>query len=87
MYDTQDMSRTLQLSLPEEEIQVLERLAAREGVTVDEWVSRAVRQARVEHPAKTVEEKLKAIGKAAEYSFPTADIDQMVKEIEQGYQG
>jgi hypothetical protein len=29
---------------------------------------------------------LKAIRKAAEYSFPTADIQDMLAEIERGYQ-
>jgi hypothetical protein len=28
---------------------------------------------------------LNAVRKAAEFSFPTADIDQMLQEIEQGY--
>jgi hypothetical protein len=32
------------------------------------------------------EARLKAIRRAAEYSFPTGDIDQMLREIERGYQ-
>jgi hypothetical protein len=31
------------------------------------------------------ERKLQAIRDAMQYSFPTADIDQMLREIEQGY--
>jgi len=34
---------------------------------------------------KDAERKIKAIRKAATYSFPTADIQQMLDEIERGY--
>ena len=34
---------------------------------------------------KTPEAKLKALREAAQYFFPTADIDQMLQEIERGY--
>jgi hypothetical protein len=34
---------------------------------------------------KTQEAKLKALGEAAQYSFPTADIAQMLQEIERSY--
>jgi hypothetical protein len=47
---------------------------------------RALRDARSRHPVHDTEFKLKAIRKAAEYSFPTANIDQMLEEIERGYQ-
>jgi len=33
------------------------------------------------------ETKLKAVPHAAGYSFPMADIDRMLAEIERGYQG
>jgi hypothetical protein len=36
-------------------------------------------------PADKAEAKLKAIRLSAKYSFPTSDIDQMLREIEQGY--
>jgi hypothetical protein len=55
-------------------------------VTVGEWVRRALRDARSHQPIHDAQFKLKAIRKAAEYSFPTADIDQMLEEIERGYQ-
>jgi len=35
-------------------------------------------------PLTVPEAKLKAIRKAAEYSFPTADIQQMLAEIDRG---
>jgi hypothetical protein len=64
----------------------IRRLARSEAVTVSEWVRRAIREARARRPAYDSRQKLQAIRRAAEYSFPTADIEQMLHEIEQGYQ-
>ena len=36
-------------------------------------------------PVSDPQVKLKAIREAVQHSFPTADIDQMLAEIEQGY--
>ena len=33
---------------------------------------------------REMERKLQALDKAAQYNFPTADIDQMLREIEAG---
>ncbi len=38
-------------------------------------------------PAIDPETKLKAVRHAAGYSFPAADIERMLGEIERGYQG
>jgi hypothetical protein len=35
-------------------------------------------------PLRTVEEKLDTIRKAAQYQFPTGDIETMLEEIERG---
>ena len=65
------MSKRLQVLLPDSEMAEIQALARRDQVTLGEWVRRALR----------AQFKLKAIRKAAEYSFPTTDIDQMLKEI------
>jgi hypothetical protein len=65
----------------------IQRLAKRERLTVGEWVRRTLRDARASRPAIEPETKLKAVRQGAKYSFPTADIEQMLSEIEQGYQG
>ena len=65
----------------------IQGLARRERMPVGEWVRRALREACQRRPANEPEIKWKAVGRAAEYSFPTADIDQMLSEIERGYQG
>ncbi len=65
----------------------IKRLAEREHLTVGEWVRRTLREARANRPETAPDAKLKAIRRAADYSFPTSDIDQMLKEIEKGYAG
>jgi len=55
-------------------------------MSVGEWVRQALREARSRKPVNDSDTKLKAIRRAAGLSFPTADIDQMLAEIERGYQ-
>jgi hypothetical protein len=81
------MSKRLQVLLADQEMVDIQRLAKRERLTVGEWVRRALREARASRPAVEPEAKLKAVRRAAEYSFPTADVKQMLSEIERGYEG
>lgn len=81
------MSKRLQVLLPDQEMAEIQRFARRERVTVGEWVRRVLREARTRQPVNDPEAKLKAVRKAARYSFPTADIEEMLSEIEQGYRG
>jgi hypothetical protein len=73
--------------LPDPEMSDIQRLAKREHLTVGEWVRRVLRDARASRPAIDPETKLKAVRRGAQYSFPTADFDQMLSEIERGYAG
>ncbi len=79
------MSKRLQVLLPDAEMLEIQRHARREHLTVGEWVRRALRDARARQPANSPEAKLKAIRQATQNAFPTADIDQMLEEIERGY--
>jgi hypothetical protein len=80
------VSKRLQVVLPDPEMEEIRRLARRERLTVGEWVRRVLREARARQPVREPELKLKAVRRAAQYSFPTADIEQMLAEIERGYQ-
>jgi len=80
------VSKRLQVLLSDHEMSEIRRFAKREQLTVGEWVRRVLRQARAGRPALDPETKLKAVREAARYSFPTADIDQMLREIERGYE-
>ena len=64
----------------------IQRLARSERLTVGEWVRKTLREVRSRKPASDPETKLRAIRRAAEFEFPTADINQMLKEIERGYE-
>jgi hypothetical protein len=79
------MSKRLQVLLPDREMSDIQRFAKRESVTVGEWVRRALREARSSRPAAAPETKLRSVRHAAKHSFPTADVEQMLGEIEQGY--
>jgi hypothetical protein len=80
------MSKRLQVLLEEEELREIQRAAQRERLTVAEWVRQALREVRRLRPQASLERKLAAIHKAMECGAPTADIDQMLAEIERGYQ-
>ena len=72
--------------MPDREMLEIQRLARSERMTVGEWVRRTLREARMRKPATDSETKLKAVRRAAEFAFPTADVEQMLDEIEQGYE-
>ena len=76
----------MQVLLPDSEMDEIEKLAKRENLTVGAWVRRTLRDARARKPVQDAETKLTAIQAATAYSFPTTDIDQMLAEIERGYQ-
>ena len=55
-------------------------------MTVAAWVRETLRSARRREPLGDSDAKITAVRTAASHAFPTADIDQMLGEIEQGYQ-
>lgn len=79
------MSKRLQVLLDDSEYQQLETFASQDHMTVSEWVRRALRQAGAREPSIEAGRKLEAVRAAVKYDYPTADIDQMIREIEQGY--
>ena len=70
--------------MDEAELRGCREAAGREGLRLSEWVRLHLRKARQGGPAKTAEQKLRAIRVATSYSFPTGDMDQMLAEIEAG---
>jgi ribbon-helix-helix CopG family protein len=79
------MSTRLQVILSDEDAASLKEMAAREGVTVSEWVRRSLREASRRQTSGRAEERLSAIRVAAGYTFPTGDIESILQEIERGY--
>jgi hypothetical protein len=79
------MSKRLQVLLEEAELREVRAAARRHGLTVSEWARQALRDARRREPRGDVDAKLRAVRTAVRYEGPTADIDQMLAEIERGY--
>lgn len=52
---------------------------------MSEWVRRALRDARTQSTTGDPARKLAVIRSAVSHRFPTADLEQMLAEIESGY--
>ena len=81
------MSKRLQVVLSEEQYREVQAAASRWGQTVAEWVRVLLRSACRRAPRGATDRKIAAIRAAALHSFPTADIDEMLAQIESGYGG
>ena len=79
------MSQRLQVLLDEAEFAEIRRTARRQRVTVAEWVRQALRRARHEEASGDPRRKLAVVREAGRGAYPTADIVQMLSEIERGY--
>lgn len=81
------MSKRLQVLLDEAEWRDIRRVARANRMTVAEWVRQALRAARTRTPGSDALRKLDVIRAAVRQTFPTAEIDLMLEEIERGYLG
>jgi hypothetical protein len=79
------MSKRLQVLLKEPEYREIQQAARSRNMTVAEWVRQALSLVRRSEPTGNVGKKIEAVRAAARFEFPTADIDQMLEEIERGY--
>jgi hypothetical protein len=79
------MSKQLKVDLDDAELAAIEELAQRHGMTVAEWVRRALAEARRRDPGAIFPDKLRAIHDAIRQECPSEEIDQMLLEIERGY--
>lgn len=82
---TKTLSTRLQVLLSLREHRALRQVARAQGLSLGEWVRRTLRRAMSERSPTSATRKLQTIRQATQHSYPTADIDQMLKEIEQGY--
>lgn len=81
------MSKRLQVLLDEAEYREIARLARARRTTVAAWVREAIQKARASQPSRKAEDKVRFVRAAVKHAYPTADIDQMLAEIEAGYRG
>ncbi len=78
------MTQRLQVLLDDSEFDEIRRIAQRHHMTVAEWVRQALRAARRDEPGAEPQRKLLVLRETARHAYPTADIDQMLSEIEGG---
>lgn len=81
------MAKRLQVILKDPEYREIQRAARSRRMSLAEWVRQALSLARRGEPAGAADKKLAVIRAAARLDYPTADIDQMLAEIERGYRG
>lgn len=79
------MAKHLQVLLSDPEYQEIQRAARSRQMSIAEWVRQALVHACRREAQGDVEKKLAAIRVAVQYEAPTADIETMLAEIEQGY--
>ena len=78
--------RICQISLDDEEYAHVAHIASHRKITVEQWVEELVRREMTDYRRRTkgLENVIK---EAAQHNIPTADIEQMLREIESGYNG
>jgi len=76
------MSIRLQAVMSEEEFDAIRGVARERGITLPEWVRETLRKACHQVAAGDVDRTLAAIRAAEVRQYPTAEIDQMLFEIE-----
>lgn len=79
------MTKRLQVLVDEGEFRELRRVAKAHRLTVAAWVRQNIRNAMRREPLGEATDKIATVRAAARHAFPTADIDEMLLEIERGY--
>lgn len=79
------MARRMQVLIDDAEYRKIQRVAKRKRLTLAEWVRQALRDACREAPEGDPGKKLAVIRESATHHYPTADIEQILSDIEDGY--
>ena len=79
-----DMTKRLHVLFDDEEYRALQQSAREDRMAVAEWVRQALREVRVRR-RQAADAKLEAVAKACSHELPTADMQSMLKEIEEGH--
>jgi hypothetical protein len=79
------MAKRLQVILQDPDYREVQRMARSRHMSLAEWVRQALELARRREPLGDAGKKLEVIRTAAQHDYPTADIDNMLAEIERGY--
>ena len=75
----------MQVLVDDGEFRRMQAAAKARGLSLAEWVRGNLREAMRATPTGNAQRKLEAVRAASRHSYPSADIDQMLEEIERGY--
>ena len=79
------MTKRLQVILQDPEYRAIQRAARAQHLSIAAWVRQALAAARRREPLGDPGKKLDVVRAAARHAYPTADIEDMLAEIERGY--
>jgi hypothetical protein len=79
------MSKRLQVVLPDADLERYKRTARAAGLSLSEWVRRALSSGERQVSVGDIEPKLAAVREALKHSYPAPDIEHMLSEIQGGY--
>jgi len=79
------MTKRMQVLVEAAELRRMQAEARTRGMTLAEWVRATLREALRSRPSGRAATKLAVVRASTQNSFPTADIDRMLEEIERGY--
>jgi len=79
------MAKRLQVILQDPEYREIQRIARSRRMSIAEWVRQALSFASRREPLGDSAKKLDLIRAAARNHYPTAEIDDMLQQIERGY--
>lgn len=79
------MPKRLQVILNDSDYRDVQRAARSRRMSIAQWVRQAIRLARRQEPLANTSRKLQAIRAAAQFRYPSGDIEQMLAEIDKGY--
>lgn len=75
----------MQVLVDDAEFRRMQAAAKARGLSLAEWVRGHLRDAARATPTGNTQRKLEAVRAASQHSYPSADIEQMLEEIERGY--
>jgi hypothetical protein len=76
----------MQVLIQDTEFRRFQRIAKRKGLTLAEWVRQVLRLAAGSESVGDGDRKLALVRAAARHAFPAPDVEQMLAEIEKGYE-
>ncbi len=76
----------MQVLIDDGDFRKMRSAAKRNGMSLAEWVRQVLREKLRTEPTTVAARKLAALRAGMKHSFPTCDIEQMLSEIEEGYE-